>query len=252
MVIIFDLNGTLLDTRSIAPAIRKVFGKKITAEQWLHTVLHYSAAMSVTGDFCPFEQLAAGVLAMEADAHNIKLKTSDVERVQTALRTMPPYKEVARALKTLRTAGFRLAVLTNSCSAVMRQQLAHSGLGDYFDHAISVEDVHMYKPSLKTYNFAATSAGVHPQEMLMVAAHSWDLIGASRAGCQTAFIRRPGKAPFPGFPVPTYTARDLSEFASELTGATRSVPKLALIAAGAAAIAAGAFVGVKRLPCQPS
>jgi 2-haloacid dehalogenase len=42
------------------------------------------------------------------------------------------------------------------------------------------------KPAAETYLWARTT--VKPEEMLMIAAHGWDLAGASHAGLAACFI----------------------------------------------------------------
>ena len=52
--------------------------------------------------------------------------------------------------------------------------------------------------------------------MLVIAAHAWDVIGALEAGCQAAFLNRPGKAWFHLRKPPELMAPDLNELAARL------------------------------------
>jgi 2-haloacid dehalogenase len=141
-----------------------------------------------------------------------------------------------------------LAVLTNSAYEDVRVQLANAKLSGYFEHVFSAAEVRRFKPAPEVYQFAAKRLGVQPHQMLMVAAHPWDLMGAAAAGCRTAFIQRPGKALFSAIPKPTYMARDLAEFAAQLKSAgtqrrnSRIVPAIATAGAlSALALAAAAM-----------
>ena len=247
MVIVFDLNGTLLDTRALRPALRSVFGRKFETEQFFTRVLQYSMALTLSGEYRPLIDIAFAVLRMEADARRIKLSERDLNGIRAALSSLPPFRDVPGAMRKLRNAGFRLAVLTNSAGEDARVQVALAKLSRYFEHVISVAQVRRFKPARETYESAANVLGVPPHQILMVAAHPWDLIGAAAAGCRTAFIQRPGKALFPGALVPTYVARDVAELAVQLKSAgTQRVSRLvpALAAAGALsilALAAGAM-----------
>jgi 2-haloacid dehalogenase len=49
-----------------------------------------------------------------------------------------------------------------------------------------------YKPAAETYLWAQRT-NVKPEEILMIAAHGWDLAGASHAGL-TCFIAREGQS----------------------------------------------------------
>ncbi|KAK9473266.1 HAD-like domain-containing protein [Dipodascopsis tothii] len=52
-----------------------------------------------------------------------------------------------------------------------------------------------YKPSAEVYLGAANLLGLQPNEIVMVAAHSYDLVAASSYGMQTAYIVRPNEDP---------------------------------------------------------
>jgi 2-haloacid dehalogenase len=253
VVIVFDLNGTLLDSRALDGPLHKIFGGKLTAQQWFYQLLQYSMAFSLAGDYRPFDDVAAGVLEMAAAAHGMKLSSRDVQRVKTRFKSLPPYGDVDRALRKLKRANYRMAVLTNSTRPVLAEQLKHSRLSEYFEQTISVDEVQRYKPSPEVYKFAVASLGIRPDEMLMVAAHAWDLFGAAQAGCLTAFIRRPGQALFPNTPTPTYTANNLAELAARLDpSSTRSISLLgpALVTVGAAAVALAGSMCTARTRCQ--
>jgi 2-haloacid dehalogenase len=225
MVILFDVNGTLLDTSALGPPIRSIFGRKVSLEEWFTRVLQHAAASTLSDDYRPFGDLAIAVLNMTATAHGITPSARQLAKLRSAMETLPPFPDVKRALRRLQKANFRLAVLTNSAPAALERQMAHSGLGKYFEKALSVDLVQRYKPAPGTYRAAIQCLEVQPSDILMVAAHHWDLLGASRVGCRTAFLSRPGKALLPGARLPTYVARDLTDLADQLlTVADRKQP----------------------------
>jgi 2-haloacid dehalogenase len=51
---------------------------------------------------------------------------------------------------------------------------------------------------------------VAPKDVLLVAAHSWDVAGAMRAGCSAAFVARPGMVLDPLAPRPQVVGHDLA------------------------------------------
>ena len=79
-----------------------------------------------------------------------------------------------------------------------------------FDPVISVAVANAFKPHLATYAKAAEMVGVRMDEVLFIANHAFDCIGAKSAGMRTAFIDRRGR-PFgmtphqPDLIVPTLT-----------------------------------------------
>jgi 2-haloacid dehalogenase len=66
----------------------------------------------------------------------------------------------------------------------LKEQLINSNLTDHFEQALSINAIEKYKPA-ETYLWAAKKLAVKPQEMIMIAAHGWDLAGAANAGLAT-------------------------------------------------------------------
>lgn len=246
MVIAFDLNGTLLDTGAIAPELRNIFGNKVTADHFMAEVLKHSMATTLAQDYRPFSDMAANVLEMIATGHGIVLSAAQIEHVRAALLRLPPFPDVIQGLRRLRSAGLRLAVLTNSGGTNLEHQLEHSGLRMYFDQVLSVESVGKYKPALDVYRFAADALAVSPSGILMVAAHHWDLIGAARAGFGTAFVKRPKRALLPQATPPDHVVKDLNQLADVLLEKrairTRSVGSRTGVLGVALGIAAAALI----------
>jgi hypothetical protein len=59
-----------------------------------------------------------------------------------------------------------------------------------FDRLISVAVANAFKPHVATYTKAAEIVGVRMDEVLFIANHAFDCIGAKSAGMRTAFIDR--------------------------------------------------------------
>jgi len=88
---------------------------------------------------------------------------------------MPAYPDVPESLKRLRAKGIRMVTLTNSSPSAVKEQLHNAGLTQYFDESISVDSSRRYKPDLAVYRSAATHLGAQPRELLLIAAHPWDV-----------------------------------------------------------------------------
>ena len=97
-----------------------------------------------------------------------------------------------------------------------RAQLEHAGLIGAFEAVLSADAVRRLKPAPEPYRMAADRLGVDPGEVLLVAAHAWDVAGALRAGCQAAFVARPGKVLDPLADRPGLVVADLDELADRL------------------------------------
>lgn len=103
------------------------------------------------------------------------------------------------------SAGYRLVTLSNGAADVATQLLARSSLLDRFERCLTVEDAGAWKPDRRAYLHTGDACGVRAAEVMLVAAHPWDIDGAAEAGLRTAWINR-GAIPYPGH----FTAPDLA------------------------------------------
>jgi 2-haloacid dehalogenase len=87
-----------------------------------------------------------------------------------------------------------MATLTNSAPEAIKATLDNAGLSPYFERQFSVNTVKRYKPSRETYDQVATEFGVEAGMLRLVAAHTWDTLGAIAAGYKAALVTRPGNA----------------------------------------------------------
>jgi 2-haloacid dehalogenase len=82
-----------------------------------------------------------------------------------------------------------------------------------FDRVISVAAANSFKPHVTTYTKAAEIAQVRMDQVLFVANHAFDCIGAKSAGMRTAFIDR-RRRPFGATPhQPDIVVQSMKELA---------------------------------------
>ena len=215
-ILVFDVNETLLDLKSLEPHFERVFGDKTMLREWFHQVIQFAEALTLAGDYRDFGEVARAALEMTAEAHRIRLAPEDGQEIMGGMRNLPAHPEVPKALSRLKSAGFRMVALTNSPQAVVDAQMKQTNLQEYLERNFSVETVRRYKPAPEPYRMVAAELGVPVGQLRMVAAHAWDVGGAMRAGCAGAFIARPGKAMFPLFPKTDVTGNDLAEVAEAI------------------------------------
>jgi 2-haloacid dehalogenase len=82
-----------------------------------------------------------------------------------------------------------VAMLSNGHVALLVDLGRHGDLR--FDAVLSAELAQAYKPAPEAYRTAARLLGLQPAELMLAAAHPWDLEGARNAGLKTAFVNRP-------------------------------------------------------------
>lgn len=212
-VLLFDVNETLLDLAALDPVFRSAFGSTAVRGEWFTEMLQIALTTTITGRYADFSACQEAALAVVGERHGV---AADFAPLRRGMVELPPHPEVPAALDRLRDAGFRLATLTNSTAEAGEAQLRYAGIRDRFELALSADAVHRLKPAAEPYRYAADALGVPVAEIVLVAAHSWDVSGAAAAGCSTAFVARAGKVRSPLAPPPLACGADLDEVADRL------------------------------------
>jgi 2-haloacid dehalogenase len=136
----------------------------------------------------------------------VRWLVSEIERLK-------PFPEVIAALERL-AGTYKLAILSNGDVDMLKAAKPHIGFP--FDHVISVQAAGYFKPHRATYKKAAEIIGLPPDNILFVANHAFDCIGAKSCGIPTAFIDR-RKRPFGHTPYqPDIIVKDFKELADVL------------------------------------
>jgi len=213
---VFDVNETLLDLAGLDPHFERVFGDAGMRRAWFQQMIQSALVATVTGAYSTFGAIGLAALTMTAEQAGVELREEDRDAVAAELRRLPAHPEVPGALERLHRSGFRLAALTNSTEEVARAQLEHAGIIGWFEQVLSADMVQRLKPAPEPYLLAAGRLGVPVGEVRLVAAHAWDLAGAARAGCATAFVARPGKVLDPLVEAPDVIGADLAEVADRI------------------------------------
>jgi len=218
-VIVCDVNETLLDVRALEPDFTEVFGDARVLQEWFATVLLYSEVATLAGPYADFGSIAGAALDMTASARGATLSSGHRTRILQGMLKLPAHPDVREGLQIMRTAGLRLVTLTNSAPAAVQQQLANAGLAALFEQSFSVDTVRRFKPAPEAYRSVADALGVPVDQLRLVAAHAWDIVGALRAGCAAAFVARPGKVLYPLGPQPDIVGPDFRKVAQAIIAA---------------------------------
>jgi len=208
-VLLFDVNETLLDMTPLKKMVAEVLQDPKAPELWFATMLQYSLAATVSGQYFAFPEIGAAVLQMLARNIDVAISQADAMEKLSIMKSLPAHKDVEPGLRRLKDAGFRMATLTNSSQDGVRAQLQGASLSDFFERQLSVESVRKFKPHADVYAWAAREMNVEPAQCMLVAAHGWDVAGAKWAGLATAFIARQGQQKFGLAPQPDTEAADL-------------------------------------------
>jgi len=156
----------------------------------------------------PYREIGHLSVAEVMDRAGIPHTEEEVRHLVSCIERLRPFPEVPAALDRLR-ARYRLAVLSNGDPDMLEEGKRHHGIA--FDAIISVAAAGAFKPHRATYTRAAEILGVPVEEVLFVANHEFDVVGAKAAGMRACFVDRRHR-PFARWPhqpdltVPSMTA----------------------------------------------
>jgi 2-haloacid dehalogenase len=214
--IVLDVNETLLDLSALDPAFESHFGSGSFRKEWFSEVLKLAFVSTIVGNYSDFGVIGHAALGVLEKRYSKPCTEEQRKNILSTMRKLPPHTDVPGGLQTLKTQGFRLVALTNSTASTAEAQLTHAGIRDFFHFVFSVDTVKRLKPAQEPYQIVASSLGVAPNSLLMVAAHSWDIAGAIRAGFNGAFLARPGQILDSLTPKPAFVASDLADLAHQI------------------------------------
>jgi 2-haloacid dehalogenase len=191
--LVFDVFGTLVDWRStIAQAFREsglAGDPEELADAWRQRLWPITA--EVNGGKRPwanFDELHLATLDDLLVERELELPIEVRRQLVAAWHRLDPWPDVRDGLEALRRQRI-VGALSNGHVALLIDLARHGDLR--FDCLISAEMAQAYKPAPEVYLTAVRLLGMQPDEVMLVAAHPFDLKGARRAGLQTAFIDRP-------------------------------------------------------------
>lgn len=188
-VIVFDVNETLLDLSAMRPAMEALLSVD-ALNDWFSTLLRNSMVATMTGVYEDFDELGVAALLAVGQRRRVGISEQSARTFVDGMAKLPAHADVVPALERLKSAGYRLATLTNSSSSFLARQMEYSGLGEFFEKTLSVDAVQRFKPAPEAYRLAAERLDVPIARIRLVAAHEWDVTGAIRAGAKAAFVAR--------------------------------------------------------------
>jgi 2-haloacid dehalogenase len=210
----FDQYGTVVDMQgglvAIATPFLKEKGWKGDANSfvtwWRRT--HFENSMIdalLHREHTPYREIGHRAVAHVMDRAGIAYTKDDVRYLVGEIEKLKPFPEVPAALAKLHT-RYKLVVLSNGDPDMLETAKQYHKVP--FDRVISVAEAGSFKPHAATYAKAAELLGLPMDQILFVANHAFDCIGAKAAGMRTAFIDRRsrpfGETPYqPDILVPT-------------------------------------------------
>ncbi len=224
----FDTYGTVVDWRSSVLAQLRAFGaRRGLALDWARFLDEWKAAYRPAMDrvnrgespWMTVDAIYRARLVALLEARGIAVDVAEVDELTRAWWRLEPWPDSVAGLQRLKQ-RFIVSPLSNASFIGMVELARYAKLP--WDCVITAENARCYKPKPEAYRTALALLGMAPGEVMMVAAHNYDLAAARAEGMATAFVPRPTEygpgqttdlAPEADW---TIIAKDLGDLASQL------------------------------------
>lgn len=180
--VVFDFDGTLMDTETCAYdafcIIYKEYGQELALDAW-------SLGIGTHGGFDPYSNLQE-LAGRELNREEIKkrfaaLHDTNIERVSLLPGVLERLEEAKRL-------GLRIGLASSSDLAWIERHLEKQGIRHYFEVIRSKNDVERVKPDPTLYKLAVEALGVQPYEAFAIEDSMHGLHAAKAAGLYSIVI----------------------------------------------------------------
>jgi 2-haloacid dehalogenase len=223
--LVFDQYGTVVDmqgglTAAVAPFLKQK-GWPGSPHQFITWWRRTHFENSMIDALCarghtPYREIGHRAVSFVMDRAGIAHTQDEVHWLVSRIESLRPFPDVIAALHRLKDAGYGLHILSNGDRDMLEAAAPHIGFP--FDSRISVQEAGFFKPAWQTYAKAGELIGLDRSQLMFVANHAFDCIGAKSWGMRTTFIDR-RRRPFGQTPhQPDLIVQDFKELAEVVAG----------------------------------
>jgi pyrophosphatase PpaX len=175
--ILFDLDGTLIDTNQLITASFKHTFEQFQLEFTDEELIKFNG-LPLIETFKNIDPIRADEMVETYREHNLKVHDDYVK----------PFPQVEETLKRLHTMGVKMGVVTTKMSPGAEMGLERVGIADYFDSVITLNQVTHAKPHPEPVIKTMKELHAEQESSLMVGDNSYDIEAGQRAGIKTAGV----------------------------------------------------------------
>jgi 2-haloalkanoic acid dehalogenase type II len=216
--ITFDCYGTLIDWEDgVADALSPFMPRPVDRRALAARYIAVEAEVEQE-TYRPYREVLVEASGRLMAQLGHPLAAGHARVVPDSLPGWKPFPEVPDALRALRDAGYRLAILSNVDRDLIAASIPH--LGIRLDLVVTAQDCRSYKPALGHWTHFQTETGAISARTVHVFASQYhDLVPAAALGYRTVFINR-HEEPLGGVG-PTRVLRDLGQLPATIAQLAR-------------------------------
>ncbi|MDE3840102.1 pyrophosphatase PpaX [Bacillus methanolicus] len=176
--ILFDLDGTLIDTN------------ELIISSFLHTLEKYFPGQYKRADVIPFmgptlEETFEGI---NKDLAEDLAKTYREFNISNHDLFVKEFNGVYETVRVLKENGFKLGIVTTKRMDVALKGIKLTKLDEFFDCLVAIDHVKKPKPDPEPILLALEQLQSVPEETLMVGDNHHDILAGKNAGTKTAGV----------------------------------------------------------------
>jgi 2-haloacid dehalogenase len=185
----------IIDPRPLNAKAEELFPGKgeVLLSAWRTRQFEYTWLRTLSGHYADFWHTTGDALLFAAHSLGMSLGDTARERLMRVYLELQAWPDVRAALESLRSAGIRMAFLSNFTAPMLDAALYNSGLQGFFEPHLSTDRVRAYKPHPSAYAMALGAFGATRDEIVFCASAGWDAAGAKWFGYKSFWVNRMGQ-----------------------------------------------------------
>lgn len=176
--LLFDLDGTLINTNELIIA------------SFAHTLEQYADRSYTREEIIEFigPPLIDSLGKINPDQAEDMMKTYREYNIANHEKYVEAYPTVVETIQRLKEAGYKLGIVTTKLHDTAELGLKITGLADYFDVLIGLDDITHAKPHPEPILKAMDVLQANPMTTMMIGDNYHDIEAGHNAGVQTAGV----------------------------------------------------------------
>jgi 2-haloacid dehalogenase len=184
--ILFD-GFSIFDPRPVFALAGQLYSGKGNelAQEWRTRQFEYTWLRTLSNDYVDFPTVTRDALVFAIRLLGLEMSKMQQDQFVDAYYHLQSWPDVREVLMKLKTAGYRLGILSDFTGQMLERNVSSGHLEGFFEHLLSVEAVQKYKPSPEAYRLGMKIFHLSHEEILFVPSAGWDAAGSKTFGYPT-------------------------------------------------------------------